>query len=74
MVADVRTRRKFGHKKEQAIAALLSHRNVDGPARAVTTPKTSAQTEAISPNQPENHAVNAAETPKTMRKTAFRTR
>src|SRR5215472_12148851 len=26
---------KFGHKKEQAIAALLSHRNVEVAARAV---------------------------------------
>src|ERR1700719_1346639 len=26
---------KFGHKKEQAIAALLSHRNVEAAARAV---------------------------------------
>ena len=26
---------KFGHKKEQAIAALLSHRNVEEAARAI---------------------------------------
>jgi len=26
---------KFGHKKEQAIAALLTHRNVEAAARAI---------------------------------------
>jgi hypothetical protein len=59
---------KFGHKTEQAIAALLSHRNVEEAARAVTTPKTSAQPWPISPNQPENHAKNARKTQKPYRK------
>jgi hypothetical protein len=51
------------------MAALLAHRNLDeAAARAVTTPKTSPQTVAISPNQPEHHAENARKVQKPYRK------
>jgi hypothetical protein len=35
MVADVSTLRKFVHKKEQAIAPLLSQKNMENARRAV---------------------------------------
>jgi hypothetical protein len=35
---------KFGHQKEQAIAALLTHRNVEEAALGGNHPKTSALT------------------------------
>jgi hypothetical protein len=63
MRADVRALRKFGHNTGQAFAVLLSHRNVHGAARKVTTPKPAPKTKPLSPHQPENHAENAG-TPK----------
>ena len=60
---------KFGHKKEQAIAALFTHRNVGEAARAVTHPKnqrsnrspfrqTSPKTTARTRGKPKNHTEN----------------
>jgi hypothetical protein len=64
---------EFGHKREQAIAALLSHRNVDEAARAVTTPKTSAQTVAHFAKPDRTPRRERAENSKTIPKTARRT-
>jgi len=64
---------KFGHKQEQAISALLAHRNVDEAARAVTTPKTSAQTVAHFAKPARTPRRERAENPKTIPKTARRT-
>jgi hypothetical protein len=60
---------KFGHKMEQAICALLAHRNVEEAARAVTTPKNQRPNRSpfrqTSPNatprtrgKPKNHTEN----------------
>jgi hypothetical protein len=58
---------KFGHKRERAIAALLSHRNVDEAARAVTENQrpnrspfrqTSPNTTARTRGKPKNHTEN----------------
>jgi hypothetical protein len=64
---------KFGHKQEQAICALLAHRNVEAAARAVTTPKTSAQIAAHFAKPARTPRRERAENPKTIPKTARRT-
>ena len=64
---------KFDHKKRQAIAALLSHRNVDEAARAVTTPKTGAPTVAHFAKPARKQRRERAGNPNTIRKTARKT-
>jgi hypothetical protein len=64
MRADVRTRASFYHTTEHVAeaASAIPDRVPSAPdivLRRVAILKTSAQTVAISPNQPENHFENA---------------